>query len=807
MTADGHARLATLLREQRLAAGLTQAELAARAGIAVRTVRDVELGRTVRPQRTTAGLLADALRLRGHARADFVAVARGETAPVPAPRPAPEVRATPSPLPAPPPLWGRDADVTELAQLVAAPTNGVVPVTLVGLAGIGKSALALTVAHQVTDQFPAGVAGVTIDEQGGTAELLASVSFVFGVTGQTELAARTARQPGLLLLDAVERAPQKVREALGQLPVGLRVLATSQAPLGLPGERLWQVEPLALPPPAVEAELAEVANYPAAALLLDRLGQVRAEPLAPDEVPALVGLVRRLGGLPLALELAAAHGRLLRLPEILQRYGDRVLDLGGEDDQPLREAVAGSYRLLSPPEQRALRRLAVFRHRWSVDLAEQMLGEVGDPVPLLDRLVSLGLVAVSGAREHRFRLLDVVRDFAAEQAAERGELGDARRSHARVVTRLAERAALELAGVGLRAAVARLDDLAPDIWAALTHAANDDPHTALRLAAQLPRWWRFRGRDMAGRRWLRRLLDDPRTGDADPALRAWAQIGLAQLANEHGEGAVERAATEAALARMQQLGDVAGELAACNVLSALCLAEGRPDGARQHTETALTVAYRAGRLREAIVAQTNLTWHEIRTADLAAARRRLATVDRLAAQAAEERLRVLAAANLAELARLQGRYEEAVAIGGRVLSRLSELGDPGHRRRVLGTVGQALAVLGRADEAQRVWRMVRSHDEVGSSVGTEAVCAAIEAQLALIRGDRDTAAERFEAAAAAFHRGQDRRDVLEALVGLAECTAEPTRRAQVLAELDQVATAGGFTLLPLERERLAQAQG
>src|SRR5690606_23753397 len=158
------------------------------------------------------------------------------------------------------------------------------------------------------------------------------------------------------------------------------------------------------------------------ALFLDRLARVRPEPPAPDEVPALIGLVRRLGGLPLALELAAAHGRLLRLPEILQRYGDRVLDLGEGAEQTLREAVAGSYRLLNPAEQYGLRRLSVFRHRWSMELAERLLDTGEDPLPLLDRLVGLGLVAVSGAREHRFRLLDVVRDFATEQAARHGEL-------------------------------------------------------------------------------------------------------------------------------------------------------------------------------------------------------------------------------------------------------------------------------------------------------------------------------------------------------------------------------------------------
>jgi predicted ATPase/transcriptional regulator with XRE-family HTH domain len=795
---------AALLRRCRRASGLTQAELAARAGLAVRTVRELERGRTVRPQRTTAALLADALSLAGRERSRFLASARNAPPPTPISVPAPRAPADDvpggSPLPPPPDLIGRDDEVAELATLVGTPVPpGPQILTLVGLAGVGKSALAVAVAHRVSDRFPGGVAGITIDEQGEPAEALASICFVLGVAELTDLAARSARTPTLLLLDAVERAPQKVREVLRSLPPGVRVIMTGQAPVDASGERVWPVAPLKPPPARYDMSLAEAASYPAVALFLDRLARVRPEPLAGDEVSALVGLVRRLGGLPLALELAAAHGRLLRLPEIMERYGDRVLDLGSGAEQTLRDAVAGSYRLLGQAERYGLRRLAVFRHRWSVELAERLLGQGQDPVPLLDRLVSLGLAAVSGAREHRFRLLDVVRDFATEQAALQGELAAARRDHARVIAQLAERTAPQLAGPNLRDAVARLDDLAADIWAALSYAANDDPHTALRLAAQLPRWWRFRGRDVAGRRWLHRLLDDPRTASAAPLVRAWAQVGLAQLANEHGEGAAERVATESVLAEFRRLGDIGGELATCNVLSALCLADGRHEDARRHTEAALAAAARAGRLRDQAVAQTNLTWHDIRTGDLATARRRLATADRLAAQVGEDRLRVLVGANLAEVARLQGRCEEAVALGSRVLARLTDVGDPGHRRRVLGTVGQALAALGRTTEAERLLESLRASDDKGVAA---AVCAIIEARLAMARGDREAAAEWFATAAAGFRRGQDRRDVVEALVGLVACTRDPQRRARVMAELEQVAADGGFTLLPLETELL-----
>jgi predicted ATPase len=197
------------------------------------------------------------------------------------------------------------------------------------------------------------------------------------------------------------------------------------------------------------------------------------------------------------------------VPEILDRYGDRLLDL----DRPragspevvvsLREAVAASYRLLNPGEQHALRLLAMFRYRWSLALAEQITEgaqtDGADVVHLLDRLLELGLLSVRGSRTVRFRLLEFVRDYAAERAAAEGELTEARHRHAVALADLAQQIAPDLIGTKLADAASRLDDVAGDLGTALAFAAGEDPHTALRLAAALPRWWRFRGRDVSGR--------------------------------------------------------------------------------------------------------------------------------------------------------------------------------------------------------------------------------------------------------------------------------------------------------------------
>ncbi len=796
---------AALLRARRQAAGLTQQELAQRARLGVRTLRELEKARATRPQRNTVELLADALELSGAERAQFEAAARGLPPVVAAhveqgPRPPATIA-----LPPPPALVGRDSELRDVCGLF----EMVDVVTLVGLAGVGKSCLALAVVHRVAGRFSGGVAGVAISDVSGEADVLAAVATVFGVARATDLPRRCGAEPTLLLIDGADRSPAAAVAAARWLRARaplLRILITSRHPVDVPGAVDWPLAPLEVPPSGGAADLAAVAAYPAAALFLQRLRQVRADPVRPEEAPVLAELVRRLGGLPLALELAAARGRILELPEILDRYRDRVLDLGAvrSDGETLRDAVVASYRLLDEAEQRALRHLSIFNLRWSLELAEALLSPVreGEAVEaLLDRLVSLGLVSVRGGTDLRFRLLDVVHDFAAEWCAEAGELPAVQVRHARVIAELAARTAPELVGPRQAAAVLRLDYLASDLRAALACAAQHEPTTALRIAASLPRWWRFRGRDREGREVLRELLADPRTADARPVVRAWAQLGVAMLAAEHGEGSAELPSAEAALKTFQALGNVPGELATRSCLCVLWQALGGYDESRRHAEAVLALATQTGRVRDVVVAQNNLAWHDIRVGDLSAATRRLNAVARMAAQVGDSRLRTLAQANLAEVTRLAGRNGAAAETGRRTMAKLTELGDPGHRVRVLGTIGLALAQWGRVAEATAV--LAELPDTAASSAGTRAM---IGGYLALGRGDRALATGLFTAAAEALAGHHDARDVVEALVGAAASCDDPDQRAVLLARLELACERGGVTLLPRERALLSAGQ-
>ncbi|GIJ47200.1 hypothetical protein Val02_40860 [Virgisporangium aliadipatigenens] len=765
------AGFAALLRGYRRSAGLTQAELAERAGVGERTVRDIESGRARRPQRGTVVLLVDALRLTGNARTRFEAAARafGPSAV--------DILALP-PLPD---LVGRDGDIDELVRLVPASDA----VVLAGLAGVGKTGLAVAVAHHAAGHFPSGVAGVPVSDVHRDTDILAAVAAVFGVGLAGELPERLGAGPALLVLDGADQQPEAVAAVLRWTRAytpDLRLLVTSRRPIDLPGMVVWPVPPLSAPS-ALE-------------LFERRVRQVRSEPLEPAERAAADSLLRRIGGLPLAIELAAARCRVLTVEQLLARYGDRVLDLtgaGARAGETLRDAVAASYRLLEPGDRAALRRLASMRSRWSVEVAEALLEErsAGQVEALLDRLVGLGLVHVRGTGAWRFRMLAVVREYAAEATVEAGEPAQVAERHARVLTTFAEEMAPTLDGAAMRATIGMLDQLAPDLRAALEHARRAAPETALRLATATARWARFRGRDWETRVLLRELLAAcPQVG---PAVRARALHAVALLAHSHGDGISELAAARQAHELSRTLDDPRLRLDTTHLLATLLLAAGEHKASAALTEEALALARGGARERDVAVVRRLAATQAMVAGDLPNAHRRLATVARMAVGLGDERLAALVTAQLAECARLDGRPSDALELGRRAALRLAEYGDPGQRVRVAATVAMALTELGRPDEAEPML----------PAIGCPGLHPLLAAYLAWGRGDTANAAKLFGAAADALVGRRDLREVCEALVGAVSCCPDERQREVYRAELDRV-VARGVALLPREQDLLVR---
>jgi predicted ATPase/DNA-binding CsgD family transcriptional regulator len=460
-------------------------------------------------------------------------------------------RATGLPIP-PRPLIGRGREVEEVAGLYAG--DGARLVTLTGPGGVGKTRLALALAERLSERFPDGVYWLELGRLADAGLVLPEVAAALGVSeagarGVADLIRRALDcRETLLVLDNLEHLLAVVPELgalLGTCP-GVRLLATSREPLGLQWEQLYPVEPLGLPDSRRDPSAATVGLAPAVALFVQRARA--ADPafaLTDANAAGIAELCRRLDGLPLAIELAAARVRLLPPAELLARLGDR-LDLlaSRERDRParhqtLREAVAWSFDLLSDEERAVLRRLAVFEGGCTLAAGEAVCGP-GDVLDALGSLVDKGLLTRvspdAAVGETRFRLLETIRAFALEQLAASGEAAEARAAHADYYLGLAETAQRERLAYRHRSAFARAAHDQDNLRAALRWAweSGQTELLAALVGALWPAWYMVGGALAEGLSWVERALAAPGL-TAETALRNRLHYGAASLAARRGD--------------------------------------------------------------------------------------------------------------------------------------------------------------------------------------------------------------------------------------------------------------------------------
>ncbi len=496
-------------------------------------------------------------------------------APPPDPPPPPPAPFAPPPasgrraweeLPRPPtPLVGRDPETAAVRGLLL--QEGARLVTLTGPGGVGKTRLALRVAAEAAAGFADGVCFVPLAAVADPGLVPAAVARALGAHEPGDrpvlaaLAGLLRDRHLLLVLDNVEQvlaAAPAVAELLAGCP-RLAALATSRAALRLSGEREVPVPPLALPDP-------RSAGDPAAAEAV-RLFVQRAQAARPGfaltdaDARAVAEICRRLDGLPLAIELAAARCKILSPRELLARL-DRRLDLlaGGPRDLParqrtMRDAVAWSHDLLAADERALFRRLAVFAGGFGFDGAAAVAGAAGGlalgvfegVAALVDHsLVRPADEADGPDGEPRFAMLETIRAYGLERLAESGEEGAIRDAHARHLLALATDARARFEGPERAAVRERVTREHDDLRAALGWAVGrGDAETAQRLSAELARFWVVLGHVAEGRAWLDRAvaLDGPAT----PVTRADALCWAAQFATHQSDpDRAERLATEAA---------------------------------------------------------------------------------------------------------------------------------------------------------------------------------------------------------------------------------------------------------------------
>lgn len=450
MTPDDPLPIGDLVRKLRIAAALSQEELAERSGLSVRGLSDLERGLRQTPRLESLRMLADALALDDATRGVLFAAARPPRATVP-PR---QERAASLPL-LPTRLIGREREVAAIAAMLADP--GVHLVTLVGPGGAGKTHLARTVAA-LAAQFRDGSRFVDLSPLSDAALVMPAIAAALGVhvgTGHAvaeEIASVLRDAQILLILDNCEQ----VLDAAGELAALLqacpeqRVLATSREPWHIRAEHIYAIGPLPLPLVDTWGTLDDLARVPAVALFVERAQAVDSSFLITEgNAPAVAEICRRLDGLPLAIELAAARVSVLPPTALLARLEQRLpLLTGGSRDLParqrtMRDAVAWSYGLLTPPEQRAFRTFSVFAGGFALAASEEVLAGIGasaaEAIDLVTSLVAKSLLRpMSGVEKTRYLMLETVREFGAEQLLASGERDRVCTAHAAYFTKLSD---------------------------------------------------------------------------------------------------------------------------------------------------------------------------------------------------------------------------------------------------------------------------------------------------------------------------------------------------------------------------------
>ncbi len=512
---------------------------------------------------------------------------------------------------------GRGRDLAELALLL----TDVRVLTLCGTGGIGKTRLALRLGADLANGFPDGAWLVSLADVAGPALVTTRVAGALGMReepGQpldATLADALRDRRLLLILDNCEHLVTACAQLCQSLVAScpwLRILATSREPLRVPGETVWRVPPLSLPPAGTAAQ--ELAQHEAVQLFTERAAAARPGfALGPGNAAAIAGVCRTLDGMPLAIELAAARVGVLAVEQISGRLSDRfqLLATGRRTAPPrqrtLRATVDWSYELLAPAEQLLLRRLAVFSG-WNLEMAERVCADEKLPAEavldqlaaLVDKsLVALDLEVAGGAR---YRLLDTIREYAAERLAASGEAPKLRRRHRDCLLEFIEAVAAQAFRRGDPPWPVRLRMYkdacleADNFTAALSWTLEqDEPEPGLRLCIALRSPWVTDGDVAEGAKWLDQFLaQGAGMPDVAPGILSRALVARAELAFEQQEYPTARRCAEAALAECHRAGGESAAAGALRVLGSAELRLGNVGRAQELADQAAAAARTAG---------------------------------------------------------------------------------------------------------------------------------------------------------------------------------------------------------------------
>jgi predicted ATPase len=456
---------------------------------------------------------------------------------------------------------GREKEMVKVKTLLSAHRL----VTLTGTGGTGKTRLSLQIAAEVLDSFKDGVWFIELAPLSDPALVLDTIASVLGVREEqgrvllTTLLDWLSNKELLFVLDNCEHlveACAKFAAAGLQSSRGMHILASSREALGIAGETAYHMPSLEIPNPKDPISIDTITQYTAVRLFIERATQALGTfSLTNANAPVVAQICYRLDGIPLAIELAAARVKVLRVEQIAERLDDRFRLLTGGSrtalprQQTLRALIDWSYDLLSKTEQVLLRRLSVFVGGWTLEAAETVCADESiqsvDVLDLMTHLVDKSLVSMDElAVEPRYRMLETIRQYAHEKSFEMGEDDAMRGRHRDWFAQWAEQGQAELTGPRQAAWLARLEDEHDNLRAALEWALASEPETGLRLAAAIWQFWDIRGYMSEGSKWLGKVLEEC---PAQSVARVKALIGAGWLATRKKDGEQAGALFEAGL--------------------------------------------------------------------------------------------------------------------------------------------------------------------------------------------------------------------------------------------------------------------
>ena len=513
--------------------------------------------------------------------------------------------------------------------------------TLTGAGGSGKTRLSLQVAADLLDQYFDGVWLVELAALSDPALVPQAVADVLGVKeqpGQTisQSLTETLKEKRLLLiLDNCEHlvsACASLAAALLRHCPGVHLLASSREPLNVAGEQSYRVPSLSLPDLKQAQTAQSVSQSEAVALFADRAQSVQSSFTVTDgNASAVASVCSRLDGIPLAIELASARVRSLSVEQINTRLDQRFRLLTGGSrvalprQQTLRALIDWSYDLLTEQEKALLCRLSVFAGGWTLEAAEAVcVGEAVEDWEVLDLLTALvdkSLVVYEEGEggEGRYRLLETVRQYAAERLEERGEAGSVQDNHLSWCVALAEEAEPFLAGLEQAIWLSRLEREHDNLRACLAWEQQVSGQLVgepgLRLMSVLWRFWLWRGYLSEGRRQLDRAVAQASRGqegqgdqERNEASAVWTKVfnGAGVMAYSQGDYATAQNLLEKCLAAFRQMNDQHGVAVSLNNLGLVALGRGDSGKARTLYEEALSIRRQLGQQGGIAMALLNL---------------------------------------------------------------------------------------------------------------------------------------------------------------------------------------------------------